>query len=188
MALLHLPLSAVDEAQLRAYVQVFRSGIVESVASSIAAGERPEGVPPRLLIYEAARRNDYVIWTSTLSLVEVNRKDDEAGKPKPLDPKALAEITNLMEQPFVKLVPVDLEIAKSAQRLIREVPKLSKRPDAIHLASAIKYSVDALHTYDGSDLLHLDGKVSDKKGRPLTICVPDKDSDGPLFAHGKKGK
>jgi hypothetical protein len=67
-----------------------------------------------------------------------------------------------------------------------ETPGLKKRTDAIHLASALKFSVDALHTYDGSDLLHLDGKVPDKKGRKLSICVPDKDSDGPLFAHGKK--
>lgn len=32
----------------RAYTQVYRSGIIEAVQSSIAAGERPVGVPPRL--------------------------------------------------------------------------------------------------------------------------------------------
>ncbi|MGB8365241.1 MAG: ATP-binding protein [Rhizomicrobium sp.] len=46
-----LRLSNADEkaGAQRAYVQVYRSGIVESVASSIASGERPAGVPPRLL-------------------------------------------------------------------------------------------------------------------------------------------
>jgi hypothetical protein len=32
----------------RAYTQVYRSGRVEAVASSIASGDRPQGVPPRL--------------------------------------------------------------------------------------------------------------------------------------------
>lgn len=137
------------------------------------------------IIYEAAKRGDYVIWTSTLSFVEVFRKDDEQAKPKPLDPKSLAEINNLMMQPFVKLIPVDLEIAKTAQLLLRETKGLAKRTDAIHLASAVKHCVDALHTYDHSELLHLDGKIADKKGKMLSICVPDKDSDGPLFAHKK---
>jgi hypothetical protein len=49
-----LRLSNANEkaGEQRAYVQVFRSGIVESVASSVAVGERPEGVPPRLLSYK----------------------------------------------------------------------------------------------------------------------------------------
>jgi hypothetical protein len=46
-----LRLSNADEnnGAQRAYVQVFRSGIVESVASSIATGDRPEDSPMRLL-------------------------------------------------------------------------------------------------------------------------------------------
>ncbi|MGH6870811.1 MAG: AlbA family DNA-binding domain-containing protein [Rhizomicrobium sp.] len=46
-----LRLSDADEnaPSQRAYVQVFRSGVVEAVASAIAADDRPEGVPPRLL-------------------------------------------------------------------------------------------------------------------------------------------
>ena len=45
-----LLLSNADEkaSQQRAYVQVFRSGVVEAVASSILAGERPQGGGSRL--------------------------------------------------------------------------------------------------------------------------------------------
>jgi predicted nucleic acid-binding protein len=87
----------------------------------------------------------------------------------------------MFEQEFIKLVPVDLEVAKLARRLLREQDGLTKRPDAVHLASAIRWSLDTLHTYDGTDLLHLDSKLKTKSGQILRITPPDDPPDGPLF-------
>lgn len=138
------------------------------------------------IIYRAAQRGEYEIWTSTYSLVEVNRYSHEFSEAKPLSPENLTKIENFFHQPFIKLVPVDMEIGRHARQLLRETPKLGKKPDAVHLASALRWSVDALHTYDGSDLLHLSGKFRDRSGNPLVICVPDEAPDGPLFATAKR--
>jgi len=137
------------------------------------------------IIYNAAKDGLYELWTSTYSLVEVNRFSVENGKAKPLAPEQLAKIEHLFNQPFIKLIPVDMDIASNARRLFRETPGLRKKQDAIHLASALKWPVEALHTYDGSDLLHLSNKFKNRGGEPLLICVPDETSDGPLFSHGK---
>lgn len=48
-----------------------------------------------------------------------------------------------------------------------------KKPsDAVHLATALLMDVDEMHTYDGSDLLGLDGKVARQDGEMLSICRP----------------
>jgi predicted nucleic acid-binding protein len=134
-------------------------------------------------IFTNARDGHYEIWTSTYTLVEVNRYSHENGQRKPLDDSNLEKLRAFFLQPFIKLIPVDEQIATSARKLIRETPGLSKRPDAVHLASAIKWSLEDIHTYDGSDLLHLSGLINNKSGHPIKICVPDEESDGPLFAH-----
>ncbi|OYX67702.1 MAG: hypothetical protein B7Y95_22535 [Rhizobiales bacterium 32-66-11] len=138
-------------------------------------------------IYNGGRGGLYELWTSTYSLVEAYRYEHEAGKPKPWSTENLDLIKAFFNQPFIKLLPVDMEIADIARKLVRETPKLSKRPDAVHLASAIRWSLDEMHTYDGSDLLHLSGKFVTKAGTPIKICVPDEASDGPLFAVLGKG-
>jgi predicted nucleic acid-binding protein len=139
------------------------------------------------IIYSAAKRGDYEIWTSTISLVEVNRLADEKDKKKPLEIGNAEKLQQMFEQPFVKLATLDLKIGRASRKLFRETVGLSKRFDAVHLATALAWSVDALHTYDRDDLLHVSGKLTDAKGRPLLICYPDEHSDGPLFAHLKRG-
>lgn len=129
-------------------------------------------------IYEQARRRIVEIWTSTLSIVEANRLSSEVHMPKPVPPDSLAILDNLLFQEFVKLIPVDTVIARDARTLVRETPKLQKKADAVHLASAIRWSVPVLHTYDGNDLLHLDGKFSCRDGSLLTICEPQNPSGG----------
>jgi predicted nucleic acid-binding protein len=132
-------------------------------------------------IYNSARTGTYEIWTSTMSYVEVFRIKGEEGNPKPYPDVGLDKISEVFEQDFVKLVPVDVEVAKLARRLLREHSALKKRPDAIHLASAMRWSIETLHTYDGADLLHLDRKLNTKNGTILRITVPDDPPDGPLF-------
>ena len=131
--------------------------------------------------YNAAKTGSHEIWTSTLSHVEVFRIKGEEKNPKPYATGMLDKIEEMFEQDFIKLVPVDLEVAKLARRLLRENDGLTKRPDAVHLASAIRWSIDSLHTYDGNDLLHLDGKLKTKTGTVLRITLPDDPPDGPLF-------
>lgn len=138
------------------------------------------------IIFNGAKRGHFEIWTSALSLVEVNRFADELGQPKPLGDDQLALIAAVFEQPFVKIVPLDMEIGRRSRSLVRETPGLTKKLDAVHLASALRWNVDALHTYDNDDLLHLDGQFSCKDGRKLKICYPDELTDGELFNHARQ--
>ena len=60
---------------------------------------------------------------------------------------------------------------------MRHHPECKKPSDAIHLVTALALNVDEMNTYDGADLLGLDGKVNQTDGKPLKICVP---TPGPL--------
>ena len=83
-------------------------------------------------------------------------------------------IDQALEQPYVTRINVDSDIARLARKLRRQFPnELKKKGDAIHLATAVWWDADALHTYDGSDLLPLNGKINRTDGQPLPICVPD---------------
>ena len=60
----------------------------------------------------------------------------------------------------IEIAPVNIIIAKKAQKIRARYSsggKSLKTPDAIHLATAISYNVQAFHTYDGK-LLKLDGE------------------------------
>lgn len=138
-------------------------------------------------VYGRARQGEIEIWTSAIAIVEANRLADEMGKPKPIPPGSLAVLDDLLFQPFVKLAAVDVEISRRARALLRETTRLSKKPDAIHLATAIFWNIPILHTYDGSDLLHLNGKIKCRDGTDLTICEPTDPDEGGLFS-GEQGK
>lgn len=137
------------------------------------------------IVYDAARTGTYELWTSAWTMVECNRENTEMHLPKPIAPEGLARIRQFFQQPFIKRTPVDTPIANRAAELLRTTPKLGKKGDAVHLASALWWSVDALHTYDGNDLLHLSYKFTDRKGRLLLICTPHEATDGPLFSQAK---
>lgn len=131
-------------------------------------------------VYNSGRAGTYEIWTSTLALTEVFLLAYELNQPKPLDDSNIDKIEEMFEQEFVKLVPVDTEIAKSA-RLLRRHHAGLRTPDAIHLASALKWSIGTLHTYDAKDLHPFDNKLKMKTGDFLRIAHPDEPSAGPLF-------
>jgi predicted nucleic acid-binding protein len=138
------------------------------------------------IIYTGARRGQYEIWTSAVSIAEVCRHADEMQQPKPLDPAKLKVLDDLFLQPFVKVVPYDLETARAARKLYRETAGLGKKWDAAHLATAMRSNIETMHTYDRDDLLHLSGKLICRNSNPLIICYPDETTDGALFA--KRGK
>jgi|RhiMethySRZTD1v2_1073278.scaffolds.fasta_scaffold2035550_1 predicted nucleic acid-binding protein len=85
-----------------------------------------------------------------------------------------AEARRLIEavlgQRFIEASPVDEGIGVAARRLMRRHAACRKPSDAIHLATALRLSVDELHTFDGADLLNLDGQVMCADGRFLPIC------------------
>lgn len=87
-----------------------------------------------------------------------------------ISPENDAKIDALFEQDFVKTVQVDFDIARLAKRLLRSHQKLRKPSDAIHLATAVHWNLEQLHTYDDSDLLGLVVKTAN--GANLDICKP----------------
>ena len=62
---------------------------------------------------------------------------------------------------------IDWPISRITRDLVRRY-NLNVR-DAIHLATAIKLKVDALHTYDTNHLIPLNGKIPEVK---VVICEP----------------
>lgn len=134
------------------------------------------------IVYGHARREKYELWTSTLSMVEARRLKVEEHLQKPLDEANEKKISEVFLQPFVKPVPVDLHIAGEARKIWRLTAGLTKYQDAVHLASALRWDIQVMHTYDHDDLLHLSGKFDCRGGTKLTICYPDETTDGPLFS------
>lgn len=132
-------------------------------------------------VWTRAKNGEVEIWTSTVAQLEVVKlaserdalvQDGNATKTDVLTEDNLAKIENLFDQPFVKRVPLDVEISTRARRLFRETPGLNKPPDAAHLVSAMKWNVPVIHTYDGKDLLHLTGTVKTDDGTEIEICQP----------------
>lgn len=137
------------------------------------------------IIWKSAERGECEILTSALSQVEVFKKKCEGQDPKPLSDDNDAAIAGMFQQPHVVLVQLDSIVAENARKLLRQHPELKKAPDAIHLATALYWSCDALHTYDSDNLIGLSGSVICRDGSPLKIHTPDETVDGPLFG-GKK--
>ncbi|WP_176237563.1 type II toxin-antitoxin system VapC family toxin [Palleronia marisminoris] len=138
------------------------------------------------IVYSWARDGKAEIWTSTLSMIECRRLSSEKHEPKPLSVAGGKKISDIFRQPFIKPIPLAVDIADTARELWRKTPKLTKYPDAVHLASALRWSVRIMHTYDRDDLLHLSEKLVCRDGYPLLICYPDHSTDGALFEHAKQ--
>ena len=132
-------------------------------------------------VYGQARQGLVQIWTSTIAIVEVNRLASEMNIARPVPDSGLTVIDDLLFQPFVNAISMDTIVAKRARQLLRQTPGLTKRPDAMHLASAIQWNIPLFHTYDGSDLLHLNGKISCADGTEMEICLPRDPFGGGLF-------
>jgi predicted nucleic acid-binding protein len=82
------------------------------------------------------------------------------------------KIEQLLRQSWIRPVVVDERIGVAARRAMRHHSQCKKPSDAIHLVTALALNVDEMNTYDGNDLLKLDGKVNRADGKPLKICTP----------------
>jgi predicted nucleic acid-binding protein len=122
-----------------------------------------------LAVWKEAEQGKTIIYTSFFTFAEVYKAKCE-GKARPLDEQSDKNVEALLQQSFIEGVLVDETIGINARRMMRRHEVCKKPSDAIHLASAIRLSVDEMHTYDGSDLLSLDGKELCSDGRYLTIC------------------
>jgi len=119
-----------------------------------------------------ARAGDVQIWTSSLTLAEVYKHrvgPDGSALPGERD----GDFEAFLEQEFVVEVQVDHEIGVRARQLLRQhTPPLRRPADAIHLASALVNNLDELHTFDGNNLLPLNGTVRRADGVVLVIREP----------------
>ena len=147
--------------------------------------DEPDKRTPLRVIWEAAARGEFSILTSTYSYLEVMYGLNEHGMPYPPEEND-ARVFTMLDQPYVVRVQFDTEIAKMARSLKRQFhPTLRKRADAVHLATAAYHNVEAMHTYDGCDLLPLSGLVPRRDGAKLEIVAPGPETHGPLFADGR---
>ena len=132
-------------------------------------------------VYSDARNGRFEIWTSTLSMIECRYIKGEEEQAKPYDESNDNIISELFRQQFIKPVPITVDIAEYARRIWRKTIGLGKFQDALHVASALKWNVETMHTYDKDDLLRFSDKFNCRNGNPLTICYPNDNSKGSLF-------
>jgi predicted nucleic acid-binding protein len=120
-------------------------------------------------IYDQAINGEVEFVASTLVLAEVVRCKELTI---PAADQELV-IRNFFKRSFFHFRPVDRLIAEEAAAISRAYPDL-KPPDAIHIATAIRYSCTRLQTYDGEcggpkKMIAYSGRV----GRPpLKIELP----------------
>ncbi|RMF99148.1 MAG: PIN domain-containing protein [Gammaproteobacteria bacterium] len=126
-------------------------------------------------VIELFEKNQAVIITSTITITEVTEAK--------IEPWGIKMFEDLLKRPGIQRVAVDVRIAKLARELRDHYSRNSEEfgrktltpPDAIHLATAILYKADEMHTFDKSNKKHLgliplSGKVGGMY--PLVICEP----------------
>jgi predicted nucleic acid-binding protein len=125
-------------------------------------------------VLSLARRGEVEIWTSSLTLAEVFKKqcDGPATPSTGLPEDQDGAFEAFISQDFVVEVQVDHQIGVTARRLLRKHSPLKKPQDGVHLASAVYHDLDEFHTFDAVNLLCLDGLVVTRNGHPLKICEP----------------
>jgi predicted nucleic acid-binding protein len=134
-------------------------------------------------VWNKATRGELEIWTSAFCIAEVYKK--RCGENLiALDRSLEAEIDNMFNQEFVKIVQLDSEVARLARSLLFQHQRLKKPSDAVHLATAVHWNLEQLHTYDGSDLIGLSQQTAD--GKNLMICLPDHIDGENLFTFAAK--
>ncbi|MDD4952281.1 MAG: type II toxin-antitoxin system VapC family toxin [Desulfovibrionaceae bacterium] len=122
-------------------------------------------------IFDKAEAGEVEILASTLVLVEVYKT--KCDNPYDSLPEEKDEIlSKFFQKEFIVPAEIDSDVALCARKLLRYYDRLMKPQDAIHLATAILNDADELHTFDGSDLLHLNGEIIRMDGTNLKICQP----------------
>lgn len=135
--------------------------------------QEPDKFPSTQFVMGEAKAGRIQIVTSAFALAEViKRKCDGESKGLPqTEDDAFAE---LLKQEYITVVSADWDAGLKARDLYRQFRDkgLKKPQDALHLATAVIENVDEMHTFDGDDLLKLNGLVTRSDGQSLTICWP----------------
>lgn len=122
-------------------------------------------------IVEEAKSGKVIVVASTMAVAEIVKLSDDSAKWK----AELAKIHAFLDNDFIEIIDVTKEIAKRAAEICGDSGL--KPPDAIHVATAIRYGCRCLQTYDGENrsagkkryLLDYDGKIGSP---PLSIRLP----------------
>lgn len=130
-------------------------------------------------IISEAFKGNVEILVSTITLAEVYKTKCDAPYKMIAEENDMA-IEDFFNQPFIVIASVDEEVAVRARGLLRYYSdKGMKKPtDAIHLATAIMYGAEEMHTFDGSDLLCLNGHIKNDEGKVLVIRKPPEPPTG----------
>lgn len=137
-------------------------------------------IDPILDIERKARAGQLLIFTSALAVAEVVKLDQHT----PLTEDERRHINAYFRHKFVRVVPVDRIVAKSAADIVR-VHEL-KPPDAVHVATALRCVCKVLFTFDGisGDPKKMLAK-SDLIGTPtIPIKQPGHYGDWEMFSSG----
>ena len=129
-------------------------------------------------VLNQAKQGEFDIVVSAFTLAEVCQNRVAKTTQKNILPAFL-------DHSFILVIPVDKDIGLKAQTLqISGIGNL-KPQDAVHIASAQRANAKEFHTFD-SDLLKLDGIISDDNGNLIKICKPGEgESLGGLFEEKK---
>jgi len=115
-------------------------------------------------ILELARRGEVLIATSAVTLTEVVKLE---GK-RPIGRDRASKIREFFKHEWISVRDADRKVAEMAQDLLWDYPALDYK-DAIHVATAIRWQIGCLETYDEDHLLPLNGRI----GQPaLVIRLP----------------
>jgi predicted nucleic acid-binding protein len=145
--------------------------------------QEPDKIDSLKFVIEEAQKGKVEIWTSAFTLAEVFKRKC-AGAQVGLEQADDTAFEDYIAQDFIQRVQVDSDIGTAARRLLRKFPSIHKPQDAIHAATAALNNVDELHTFDGNDLMPLDGQIPMANGQKLKICRPPSPPDpnkGTLF-------
>jgi predicted nucleic acid-binding protein len=140
--------------------------------------QEPDKIDSLRYVIEMAQKGQVEIWTSAFTLAEVFKRKC-AGEQVGLEPTEDTAFEDYLEQDYVQRVQVDVDVGTAARRLLRRFPQIRKPQDAVHAATAALHSVDELHTFDGDDLLPMDGLIPMQNGQKLKICKPPKPPEVP---------
>ena len=145
----------------------------------VDGGVELRGALCRAVISQAEKGKAEVL-TSAFCLIEVCKAGDiKAGHDS-------GRLAAFFENDYIVVVNIDRQVGERGRALMLSgYPKL-KPADASHLAAALVWNVDEMHTFDDI-LLGLDGKLDKRDGTRLRICKPSHGgSPLPLFEPEKQ--
>ena len=112
-----------------------------------------------------AQKGSVEIFTSALSLIEVNKE------PKRRTASTFDKIKDYFENDYIVVVSLDRQVGELGRELMQRGYSKLKPPDASHIAAATIALVDEMHTFDDK-LLALNGLIDKEDGTKLRICKP----------------